>query len=113
MDDRAVDRLLRHAISERRLISFLLNERRRIGEPHDYGIYKGVPRLFFYQTGGESSSGTALGWRWAEISRISQLQVLDATFAGPRIAGSGSHQQWDTLFASVAVRAGDRHRTTS
>ena len=111
MDDRNVDRLLRHAIGERRLISFLLNGCRRIGEPHDYGVHKGVPRLFFYQIGGESNSGTALGWRWAEVPKISQLQVLENTFAGPRLASSGAHQQWDTLFASVALRTDDRRRS--
>ncbi|MGZ8994460.1 MAG: hypothetical protein ACXW16_10625 [Burkholderiaceae bacterium] len=52
-----------------------------VGKPHDYGLIEGEPRLFFYQVGGESRSGRALGWRWAVLSKVSELRVLDEHFA--------------------------------
>jgi hypothetical protein len=97
-----VDSILREAIAQRRLVSFLLDARRRIGEPHDYGIVGGVPKLFFYQTGGESRSGRPSGWRWAVLSKMSDLKLLDERFPGPRPAPSGRHVSWDALFASVS-----------
>jgi hypothetical protein len=107
LDPLTTDRLLRRAIAQRRLLSFTLDGCNRIAEPHDYGIHHGVPRLFFYQTGGTSRSGAALGWRWATLAKISQLQMLDATFPGAREVPSGRHVTWDTLYASVAPRAKD------
>ena len=100
----SVDRLLRSAIAEKRCISFSFHGCARVGEPHDYGLIKGVATLFFYQTGGESKSGSPHGWRRAVIREISQLQVLEKQFAGPRPTASGRHVQWDELFASVYPR---------
>jgi hypothetical protein len=98
------DELLRSAIAEKRVVSFLLDGCRRIAEPHDYGVIDGVPRLFFYQTGGESRSGKPVGWRWALLSKIGELEVLDRHFAGPRPAPTGRHVRWDELFATVSPR---------
>ena len=98
----SLDSLLRSAIADRRLVSFTLQGRPRIGEPHDYGIIKGVPTLFFYQTGGESNSGSPYGWRHAVIDKVSELRVLQDRFAGARPAPSGRHIKWDKLFASVS-----------
>ena len=99
-----VDRLLRSAISERRLVTFTLKGLPRRAEPHDYGIIDGVPKLFFYQVGGRSRSGRPIGWRWAILPEVSDLTVLDATFAGTRPSPSGRHVKWDVLFASVSRR---------
>ncbi len=77
----------------------------RIAEPHDYGIQKGVPRLFFYQVGGRSRSDAPPGWRWATLNDISELQILDATFPGARPAPSQRHIEWDRLIGSVAQRS--------
>ena len=101
----SVDSLLRAAIAQKRLISFNLNGRPRVGEPHDYGISKGIATLFFYQTGGESNSAPPRGWRHAVIDKISELQVLDEQFAGSRPSPSGRHIQWDELFATVSPRS--------
>jgi hypothetical protein len=92
------------AISERRLVTFILDGFRRIAEPHDYGIIDGVARLFFYQVGGESRSGRPVGWRWGVISKISGLRILNDTFPGSRAAPSGRHIHWDTLMATVSPR---------
>ena len=98
------DDLLRKAIAERRLVSFTLHARPRIGEPHDYGLVGGVPTLFLYQTGGESKSGRPLGWRNAVLAEISDLRLLKKRFAGARPAPSGRHKKWDVLYASVFTR---------
>jgi hypothetical protein len=102
--DARLDRLLRFAIGEKRLVTFVLHGCRRIAEPHDYGITKGIHRLFCYQIGGESRSNTSTGWRWATLSEMSQLNVLDARFAGPRPARTGQHIEWDVLMATVSPR---------
>ena len=99
-----LDRLLRIAMRERRLVAFILDGQPRLAEPHDYGLINGEPRLFFYQVGGGSRSGRPLGWRWAPLPKISELHVLDKRFPGPRPVPSGKHVRWDTLFATVSSR---------
>src|SRR5262245_40946200 len=96
------DELLRSAIAGKRLVAFVMDGCRRIAEPHDYGILKGERRLFFYQVGGESRSRPATGWRWAIMTKVSDLELLDRTFSGPRPAPTGRHVQWDVLIASVS-----------
>lgn len=96
------DVLLRTAIRDRRIISFTLHGMTRRAEPHDYGIVHGVAKLFFYQVGGQSGSGRPLGWRWAVVSEIANLTLLDDRFGGARDAGSGHHVHWDRLLASVS-----------
>jgi hypothetical protein len=97
------DRLLRLAIRERRVVKFVLDGCERIAEPHDYGIMNGTKRLFFYQVGGQSRSGRPQGWRWAQLKKIEDLQVLEQHFRGPRSAPSGQHVSWDERFATVAT----------
>jgi hypothetical protein len=100
-----IDRLLRFAISERRLVTFTLHGLPRRAEPHDYGIIDGVPKLFFYQVGGRSRSGQPIGWRWATVSDMADATILQATFRGTRPAPSGRHVKWDVLLATVSPRA--------
>lgn len=99
-----LDRLLRSAIRERRLLTFVLYGEPRLAEPHDYGLIDGEPRLFFYQIGGGSRSGRPLGWRWAPLPEISELDLLDKHFRGPRPVPSGKHVSWDALFATISPR---------
>ena len=108
-----LDRLLRTAIATRRLVSFTLDGYQRIAEPHDYGIIRGVSRLFFYQLGGGSRSGKPLGWRLGDLSRMSNVRILDDRFEGPRPAPSGRHIQWDVLIATVSPRPVARSRPGS
>lgn len=97
-----MDEQLRRAIAELRLIAFSYGGCERLAEPHDYGVIDGETRLFFFQVGGASSSGRALGWRWAVVAKISGLRLLDERFSGPRPVPSGRHQRWDKLLASVS-----------
>ena len=100
----SIDKAIRAAIASRRLVSFELDGLPRVGEPHDYGISNGVPQLFFYQVGGQSSSGAPIGWRTALLSKVSGMAILERQFAGPRPAPSGRHKKWDKLIASVSSR---------
>jgi hypothetical protein len=102
----SVDHLLRVAIAQKRLVRFTLNGLTRRAEPHDYGVTTGAARLFFYQVGGQSRSAVPLGWRWATVSAIANLELLDETFSGTRPAASGRHMHWDLLMASVSARPG-------
>jgi hypothetical protein len=99
-----LDKSIRAAIADLRVLSFDLDGHPRIGEPHDYGVINGAVKLFFYQVGGKSSSGRPVGWRWAELTKVSDLRVLERRFDGPRPAPSGRHIEWDQLFASVSNR---------
>jgi hypothetical protein len=107
-----LDKLVRTAIAERRVITFSLDGLRRVAEPHDYGLIDGERKLFFYQIGGQSRSGKPLGWRWALLSKVSDLQILDRHFAGSRPAPSGRHVEWDQLFATVSARSTTEMSTT-
>jgi hypothetical protein len=101
----SVDEAICTAIAGRRLVAFEFHGCPRIGEPHDYGVIKGVPTLFFYQVGGESRSGKPSGWRRAVIAEISGLRILDRGFAGSRPTASGRHMKWDRLIATVSPRS--------
>jgi hypothetical protein len=60
------------AIEQKHLLRFRHKNRERIVEPHDYGIHKGLIKLFGYQVAG-SSSEELPNWRWAEQALISDL----------------------------------------
>ena len=100
----SVDFVLRTAIRDRRLITFTLHGYERRAEPHDYGVINRVPKLFFYQVGGQSRSGRPVGWRWAVLDEIQDLQVLDETFRGDRAVPSGRHVHWEALYATIHPR---------
>jgi hypothetical protein len=73
----------------------------RIVEPHDYGIQNERARLLIYQLGGQSGSGPLPDWRWFDVSKITNFEVLANLFLGNRPASSGRHLQWDKLLARV------------
>ena len=100
--DVTIDQRIREAVLRKRLITFMLRGLPRLAEPHDYGIVDGVAKLFFYQVGGRSRSGSPIGWRWATVAEISDIEVLDEPFAGARETSTGRHVLWDLLIASVS-----------
>ena len=81
--DPNINPLIWTAIEKKRLLRFRYKNRERIVEPHDYGIHKGLIKLFGYQVAG-SSSQKLPNWRWAEQDLISDLHLLDRTFPGGR-----------------------------
>ena len=95
------------AIEQKRLLRFLYKNRERIVEPHDYGIHKGLIKLFGYQVGG-SSSQKLPNWRWAEQDLISDIEILNRTFPGGRPTKSGKHHKWDKLF--IRVKSADKDK---
>jgi len=101
-----IDALLRRAIEQRRLIRFHYKDKPRIVEPHDYGVHKGVVKVFGYQVGGLSSEPLP-SWRWAVVKSISDLDLL-RTFPGRRRTASGKHHQWDQIFIRVGSAEKDR-----
>ena len=57
----------------------------RTVEPHAYGVdKKGRYLLRAFQIAGGSESGEYVGWKLFCADEISNLEVLDATFSGPR-----------------------------
>jgi hypothetical protein len=98
--DPNINPLIWKAVEQKRLLRFRYKDRERIVEPHDYGIHKGVVKLFGYQVAG-SSSQKLPNWRWAEQDLISDLELLHRTFPGGRSTKSGKHQKWDKLFIRV------------
>ena len=97
-----IDQRLRSAVQGKRIITFMLHGLPRRAEPHDYGVIGGVPKLFFYQIGGRSRSGPPIGWRWATVADMTDIEVLDDPFAGAREAPTGRHVHWDQLIASAS-----------
>jgi DNA invertase Pin-like site-specific DNA recombinase len=100
LPDPKLDQLLRTAIDQTRLLRLRYQSRDRIVEPHDYGVHKGVIKLFTRQVRG-SSSRPLPGWRWMETDQISDAEILGETFPGGRPTPSGKHHQWDILFIRV------------
>jgi len=99
-----LERKLCDAIADRHIVTFVLEGHARLAEPHDYGVIGGRKRLFFYQVGGSSRSARPFGWRWAELTKISDFQVTADRFAGPRAVPSDRHVKWDQVIASVSER---------
>jgi hypothetical protein len=77
---------------------------RRLAEPHDYGIKKGVDKLLAFQIGGASRSRAPHGWRDLNIEEIQDFKdfkVLERHFPGSRADAHLHHGVWDVLFARV------------
>lgn len=102
----SVDGVLRLAIAARRLIAFTYEGRSKQGEPHDYGLIGGQPRLNFFQTRGRSRNGVEEAGRWKTLdpAKMTRVRVLPQGFAGTRTTTRGAHKRWDEIFASVTPR---------
>jgi hypothetical protein len=92
---------IRQAIATRRLIDFTVKGLRRIAEPHDYGVKNGAHQLLVYQLRGASRSGKLPDWRLVKLTELSNLRVLDETFAGSRGDETTRRHHWDHLIARV------------
>jgi hypothetical protein len=95
-----LDRDIRFAIANKRLLELRYNGQARTVEPHDYGRHKGVVHLLAYQLRGAS---TAKGpqWRDFDVAKIEHCTVLDRTFPGSRGRDHRNHKVWDELWARV------------
>ncbi len=99
--DEELDQLLRKAIRTKYLVRFKYKGQERVAEPHDYGIQKGIVRLFCYQIGGQSGSRLP-GWRLFDVSEMRECEILKRRFAGTRQDSSSKHHKWDEVFIRVA-----------
>lgn len=100
MTDETLDRDLRFAIANRRLLQLTYNSQLRIVEPHDYGRRRGGLRLLAYQLRGASTRSTP-EWRDFDVAKIEAWTVLDEAFAGSRGGAHQRHKDWDEVFARV------------
>ena len=98
--DKELDELLYTAIQTKHLVRFKYKGQERVAEPHDYGIQKGIVRLFCYQVGGQSGSRLP-GWRWVDVSGMRDGEMLTRHFAGSRRDSSSKHHEWDEIFIRV------------
>jgi len=99
-----LDEALRLAIEKKRLIQLSYKGKLRVVEPHDYGVYKGVARLFVYQVRGASTTQgrEGRGWKLLDVEKIAGCIVLDETFSGSRGDYYEQHLGWDTVYARVS-----------
>jgi hypothetical protein len=105
------DPLLWAAIENKRTIQLVYHFKKRILEPHDYGILNGSVQLLGYQFAGLSSRPLP-NWLLMKTDEITDLELLTQTFQGGRPTASGKHRRWDKLFIRVAPTA-DRAHTGS
>jgi hypothetical protein len=94
------DPLLWQAIERRRMIRLVYHGKERLVEPHDHGVLNGAVQLLGYQMAG-SSSRPLPNWILMKVNEMTDLQMLDKTFAGGRPTASGKHLRWDILFLRV------------
>jgi hypothetical protein len=100
----SLDFQLRSAIAGKRLVALGYLGKRRVVEPHDYGIQGGVEKVFVNQLRDASAASfdrRASGWRLFEIAKIESCVVLSETFRGSRGRADQKHQAWDALYARV------------
>jgi hypothetical protein len=96
-----MDSTIKVAIATKHLLEFDYDGYHPIVEPHVYGIQDGKRQILVYQVDGESSSGNLPNWRRMDLNKISDMHMLDQTFAGPRSYPSGKHSSFDTTIAVV------------
>lgn len=99
----SLDTQLRFAITNKRLIRVTYDGVVRIAEPHDYGLRDGAAKLLAYQRQRAGRKDHLVrGWRWLDISRIQECDVLEDSFSGTRETGDQQHHHhWDVLYARV------------
>lgn len=102
-DPESIDEQLRHAIDDKRLVEVGYNGKRRVVEPHDYGVHKGMERLLVYQLRSvpASSDRRATGWRLLDVAKIQSCSVLNESFRGSRGQAHRNHLKWEILYARV------------
>jgi hypothetical protein len=94
----SIDDQLRFAIANRRLIEVTYRGGTRVVEPHDYGVHKGVTRLFVYQL---STTERKAGWRLLEVAGIEACLVLEKKFSARREPRQPRYA-WETVYARGA-----------
>ena len=98
----SLDQQIRMAITNHRLLEVTYHGHTRSGEPHDYGVQKGIARLLFYQLRVlDDPRHVRPAWRLLTLAEIERCRVLEDTFPGSRGREHAQHADWDQLFARV------------
>lgn len=80
-----MNRSLRDAINERRMIELNYDPGYRLVEPHAYGLSsQGNELLRAYQIEGASASGEPRNWKLFRVDRITGFEVLGERFDDSR-----------------------------
>lgn len=95
-----LDRDLRFAIVNKRLLQLIYSDKVRVVEPHDYGVDAGVVRLLAYQIEGATTAHRP-SWRLFDVAKIERCRVLDRGFPGSRGQAHRTHKIWDEIFVRV------------
>ena len=109
--DQELDHLLYTAIENKRLIRFDYRGKKRVAEPHDYGLQNGIVRLFCWQLGGNSNERIP-GWRLIDVEGMERCEILDRVFERSREVPSGQHHRWDEVFIRVGPSQKSRLKKT-
>lgn len=97
-----MERVIREAITSKKLIKFLYQGHLRIVEPHILGIKDGDVQILGYQIEGTSKSGKPLpDWRRFSIDEMEMLTLLPRFFPGAR-EYRGGLDTWDEKYLIVA-----------
>ena len=94
------DPLLWQAIERRRMIWLRYHGKERFVEPHDHGVLNSAVQLLGFQIAGASSRPLP-NWILMKVDEMSDLELLEKTFAGGRPTASGKHLKWSKLFIRV------------
>lgn len=82
------------------MIRLVYHGKQRLVEPHDHGVLNSAVQLLGFQIAGASSRPLP-NWILMKVDEMSDLELLEKTFAGGRPTASGKHLKWDILFIRV------------
>jgi predicted DNA-binding transcriptional regulator YafY len=89
------------AIQNKFLIQFDYEGTDRVIEPHCYGVLKnGNEAIRGYQVRGYSSSGK-MGWKMFDLSKTTNLEVLEETFEDERDGYQRNDKQMERIFCQL------------
>jgi hypothetical protein len=96
-----MDDIIRFAIQNQKLVSFIYEKYFRIVEPHSYGkTTKENTCLRAYQVDGESSNGI-MGWKLFDLSKANNIELLETTFTNPREGYKRGDKQMTQIFSEL------------
>lgn len=97
-----MDKEIRRAINNKKLVQFYYDNQLRIGEPQILGLVnkaKPTEALLIWQLDGQSNSGRLPDWKMCYLDKIDNFQVLEHSFSGAR--GNGSNSKFFEIYTVV------------
>ena len=97
-----MDQTIVKAIKEKKLLELIYKKIRRTVEPHAYGITKtGYKKFTCYQVKGSHSTSKPHDWVYLDGSKISNLVLLEDSFAGARPGYKRDDPEMVTIYAQL------------